>query len=382
MKILHTVQRYYPDSGGSEEVVRKLSECLAEWGHDVTVATSHTSERKELLLNGVTIKEFDLAGNSVDGIRGDSSEFVNFIRTGEFDIIMNYAAQIWSTDIVFPELRSLRAKKVLVPCGYSQLRNPRFGGYFSSLPDILRQYDSLVYLSPNYIDTKFGEDHGLTNGIVIPNAADEQEFLNAQKNEFRKVRGIGNRTLIINVSNHSNLKGHEFFWNCIGTFDQGKIASALIGNSYFTGPKKWLKECYTECKITAWKRNGILLENLPRRDVINAYTDADIFLFGSQVECSPLVMFESFASKTLFVTTDCGNVSDYSDIVCIVRNEKEAVDVIHDFIGNRAKYQARIEKGYSLFLEKLNWRAIAKQYEELYASLLHGSHLERRIESK
>lgn len=373
MKILHTVQRYYPDSGGSEEVVRKLSEFLVDWGHDVTVATSHSSERKNLLLNGVKIKEFNLAGNSVDGIRGDSSEFVKFIRTNDFDIIMNYAAQIWSTDLFFPELQAIRAKKIMVPCGYSQLRNPKFAGYFSSLPSILRQYDSLVYLSPNYIDTKFGNDHGLTNGVVIPNAADEQEFLNAPKNEFRKEQGIGNRTLIINVSNHSSLKGHEFFWNCIGTFDREKVSPVLIGNSYFGGAKKWLKECYTECKIRAWKKNGLFLENLPRRDVINAYTDADVFLFGSQVECSPLVMFESFASKTLFVTTDCGNVSDYSDVVCIVRNENEAVDVINDFIENPVKYQSRIEKGYLLFLEKLNWRAIAKQYEELYASLLHST---------
>ncbi|MBI5471065.1 MAG: alpha-L-glycero-D-manno-heptose alpha-1,3-glucosyltransferase, partial [Ignavibacteriae bacterium] len=52
MKILHTVQRYAPDTGGSEEVVKQLSEYLVSFGHEVTVATGKSARRNFSVLNG------------------------------------------------------------------------------------------------------------------------------------------------------------------------------------------------------------------------------------------------------------------------------------------------------------------------------------------
>lgn len=372
MKILHTVQRYYPDPGGSEEVVKQISEYLASQGHDVTVLTGKSAQRNFSLYNGVRVVDFDIKGNSVVGIHGDVDGFRKFIKSENFDIIMNYAAQIWSTDLFFEILPELKAKKVLVPCGYSALNNPDFSGYFSQLPSFLRQYDALVYLSPNYIDTKFGEQNNLTNGIIIPNAADQNEFNNILSGGFKKKFSLSNKHLIINVSNHSLLKGHRFFWNCIQQLKDEDINGVLIGNPYFSGVKKWVKECYLECKVRGTGAKRQVFENLPREDVVNAYIDADIFIFGSRVECSPLVMFESFASKTLFVTTNCGNVTDYNDIICLVENESEAVSVVKGYLLNKEPFQERLEKGFNLFKTTLNWKAISKQYEQLYLKLLEN----------
>jgi L-malate glycosyltransferase len=113
-----------------------------------------------------------------------------------------------------------------------------------------------------------------------------------------------------------------------------------------------------------------VLQDLPRTEVVEAFTDADIFLFGSRVECSPLVMFEAFASKTLFVTTDCGNVRDYGDIVCIVESADEATAIIREYTERPGRFAERIERGYAAFRERLNWESIARHYEELYISLL------------
>lgn len=370
MKILHTVQRYYPDSGGSEEVVKQLSEHLVARGHNVTVLTGKTPLRNFSFYNGVRIVDFDIRGNKVNGIHGDINGFLKFIRSENFDVIMNYAAQIWSTDLFFKLLSELKAKKILVPCGYSALSNPKYSEYFSKLPSILHQYDAVVYLSPNYIDTKFAEQNNLTNGIVIPNAADENEFDNFSFGTFKEKYNLLHKNLIINVSNHSLLKGHRFFWNCIKQLKNEEVDGILIGNPYFSGVKKWLKECYLECKIQEFRFNQHILEDLPRKDVVSAYIDADIFIFGSQVECSPLVMFESFASKTLFVSTNCGNVADYRDIVCLVENEAEAVSVAKNYIKDKSSFQERLDRGYQLFQRSLNWTAVSKQYEQLYIKLL------------
>ena len=146
--------------------------------------------------------------------------------------------------------------------------------------------------------------------------------------------------------------------------------SVLIGNSYFMGWRKWVSQCYLQCRLEATRTKSLMLEGLTREDVVRAYVDADVFLFGSKVECSPLVMFESFASKTLFVTTDCGNVRDYSDVACVINSEAAAVDVVKDFRSHPQRYADRIEKGYKLFQECLNWTSIARTYESLYLKIL------------
>src|SRR5207245_8229890 len=101
MKILHTVEFYHPSVGGSQYVVRQLSERMAALGHDVTVATTKLPERTKKLINGVRIVEFDIAGNDVVGFKGNTDEYRNFLLKGDFDVVMNYAAQQWSSDLCY-----------------------------------------------------------------------------------------------------------------------------------------------------------------------------------------------------------------------------------------------------------------------------------------
>ncbi|MBI5473769.1 MAG: glycosyltransferase family 4 protein, partial [Ignavibacteriae bacterium] len=318
------------------------------------------------------------SGNCVEGIRGDATEFREYVRASDVDVMMNYAAQIWSTDLLFDLLPSLRMKKVLVPCGYSRLHDPLFAEYFRRMPEVLAAYNKAIYLSPDYIDTAFGEQHGLQNGIVIPNGADLREFGAERRGRFRKRFGLGDRPIILNVSNHSTLKGHDFFWRCIRQLKDLNVAPVLIGSAYVPAPKKWLTQCYAQCRFESWRNGALHLEDWPRDGVADAYLDADLFLFGSRVECSPLVMFEAFASKTLFITTDCGNVKDYSNVVCVVNDEDEAIDVVRDYCGNKPAYAERIQRGYDLFLKSLNWEAIAHQYETLYAELIQTPEIAKK----
>jgi hypothetical protein len=72
MKILHTVEFYHPSIGGTQEVVKQISERLVKSGHDVTIATTRLPERNARDLNGVRIEEFDVSGNAVRGLSGET----------------------------------------------------------------------------------------------------------------------------------------------------------------------------------------------------------------------------------------------------------------------------------------------------------------------
>ena len=94
--------------GGAQEVVKQISERLAAHGHNVTVATALLEEPEVFPRSMVfNIEEFDISGNSVFGIRGKSERYQRFLIEGKFDIMMNYAAQQWATDLVTPVLNDL-----------------------------------------------------------------------------------------------------------------------------------------------------------------------------------------------------------------------------------------------------------------------------------
>ena len=88
----------------------------------------------------------------------------------------------------------------------------------------------------------------------------------------------------------------------------------VIGNRPLRAGCQWdcRRRAFTTRIGTAGrKRVGIL--DVPRIEVLAAYKAADLFVFGSQVECSPLVLFEAVASGTPFVSVDCGNAREIAE---------------------------------------------------------------------
>ncbi len=50
-----------------------------------------------------------------------------------------------------------------------------------------------------------------------------------------------------------------------------------------------------------------IITDLTREETVAAYKSANLFLFPSNIECSPIVLFECMASHLPFLTTDVGN---------------------------------------------------------------------------
>ncbi len=311
MKILHAVEFYAPSHGGAQEVVRRISEAMVVRGHDVTVATTRIPARGFDRLNGVQIKEFALSGNSVRGIVGDSWEFQRYLVDSDFDLIMTYAAQQWTTDLLLDAAGSIRACTVCAPCGYSGLRTPEYARYFEDLPSRLARLDATIYHSPTYQDIEFARAHGLTSLHVIPNGAAEDEFgqLDSEVGRsFRDRHGITG-SLILTVGTHTGLKGHRqamaaFAASPIGPATLVVAAEGRRGAGCFDSCLRWARRLN---RVMGPSDKQILVLELERPDVLAAYTAADLFLLLSLVECSPVVLFEAAASATPFLASDVGN---------------------------------------------------------------------------
>ena len=276
MKILHTVEFYPPSVGGMQEVVRQLSEGLAQRGHDVTVATGAHPDRTEAKIRGVRVVDFAISGNAVDGYTGPTDRYRQFLLDSDFDVMANFAAQQWATDLAFPLLPRVRGKKVFVPTGFSLLFHSGYRDYFANMKSWLHQYDMNVFLSNDYRDIEFARSCGVTRLTVIPNGASEEEFSKPAGSDVRAELGISrDRLLILHVGSHTGLKGHTGLFEILRRARIRKAALLIVGNEGV---------CAEDCRRRAARfrrsprrladRKQIVVRRLTRAETVAAYQQA------------------------------------------------------------------------------------------------------------
>jgi glycosyltransferase involved in cell wall biosynthesis len=414
MNILFTVESYLPARSGMQEVVMQLSERLVKRGHKLTIATSANSNRKSNVINGVNIREFNIYGNSVLGYNGEIESYTHYLLSADFDIVVNFAAQQWATDLALPLLKKIKGKKVFVPTGFSGLNNPLYESYYEKMVEWLRSYDMNIFLSDKYRDINFARNNGLGNYIIIPNGAATEEFEKLAEEDIRRQLGIKeSQFMILQVGSFTGAKGQL---ESIRIFNKAKIKNAVLvlaGNnmhqqSAFARVTNFIKFLASGVsnfrpmgiryyKIIAFLSNhlnffnrlyskSITVIELERQHVVAAFKSADLFLFPSMIECSPIVLFESMAARTPFLTADVGNASEIiqwtgagmilptsigRDGMSYV-NIPDSATLLETLWRNEQLRMEMAEKGYSGFLESFTWEKIAGKYENLFIQLYMG----------
>src|SRR5438105_11867805 len=132
MNILHTAHSYPPDATGVAHVLKAVSTRLAARGHNVTVFTERrpntpVAEDRD----GVHIHRFNIAGNLVDGVRGDAASYLGAVQAGQWDVIVMHCFQSWSTDVLLQHVQSLGTPCVVVAHGLSYYPSVKFADYYA-----------------------------------------------------------------------------------------------------------------------------------------------------------------------------------------------------------------------------------------------------------
>jgi glycosyltransferase involved in cell wall biosynthesis len=409
LKILHVTEYYPPSVGGVPETVRQISERLVKVGHSVTVATSWIPSRPHVQ-RGVEIKSFHISGNLVEGFRGRVEDYRDFLLYSDYDVVCFFAAQQWGTDLALPVLDRIRAKKIFASAGFSRKDDPRYRKYYEKLALLLGRFDALVFLSEDLPDFKFAQDYGCKSLFVIPNGASEEEFTERKGAEIRNSLGISTEDLLIlSVGSHTSLKGHR---ECFEIFSRAKIAKStllIIGNHTRSNRVFWIAktlkllwergrvDCPGLCCLaesiynhrTSFRKMGkkVLVRDLDRQSTVSAFMEADVFLFPSNVECSPLTLFECLASGTPFLSTDVGNAAEIARTTGggriipsrqlldgrVVPDMEVAVSMLETLARDPAGREKMAMKGHSAWAEKFTWAKVASRYNALYESLVGGN---------
>jgi len=386
LNILHLVQEYAPAIGGMSEVVKQLSERLVSMGHSVTVATGINTERKSDIINGVKIISFSITGNYVMGYKGNTKEYEDFLLNSKFDVVTLFAAQQWATDIALPILTKIQGKKVFVPTGFSYFYNPIYSSYYEKMKVWMKQFDANVFLSNDYRDINFAKENSITKNYLIPNGAAEEEFDKPIEIDIRKKLNIPeNSFLILHVGSFTGAKGQP---EAVKIFLKANIPNAVLllaghKNNLF---RKLFTSHYRFILLNLkkiFKRKKIIITELNRQETIDAYKTADLFLFPSNIECSPIVLFECMAAKIPFASSDVGNakeIAQWGGNGFILPTEKDEIEwgkikidesakMLEEIVSDKETLNQMAKNGYKAWKNSYTWQKIAQQYEKLYLSL-------------
>lgn len=387
LRILHAVELYDPSVGGAQVVVGQVSRRLAARGHDVTVATTQLAERASAEIDGVHVAGFPISGNAIRGMKGPVGDYQRFVVEGAFDVVMGYAAQQWAVDALLPVLDEIPYARALAPCGFSGLHDRRAARYFAELPDALAKFERLIFHSDTYQDRAFARRAGLANATVIPNAADEYEFGDLEAGRaagraFRERHGIpAGVPMLLTVGGHTGDKGHALAIEAFRRTRAEEAVLVLIGNTPLG--RGCEADCRRRARLTTLRTRGrkrVLLLDPSRADTVAAYHAADLFLFASRVECSPLVLFESMAAATPFVSLAAGNAAEIAGWSAggrIARTRRlrngrvtgRVKDLVHEVDGLLADAELRRAMGAAgrgAWAREFTWEAVTDRYEAVY----------------
>lgn len=365
MRFLLACEFYHPSVGGVQVVMRQIAERLVASGHEVVVATSALPDRDFDSLNGVRIEEFTVSGNLVNGMVGEIERYRDFVRNFRGDGLLVKAAQQWTCDALWSILDEITMRKVFIPCGFSGLYWPAYAGYFEGLKTDLKKWDHLIFYAENYRDVNFAREIGVTDYSIVPNGASEVEFEPAVPvPDIRAKLGIPEDAFVfLTVGSLTGVKGHREILEAFARLETDGRPTVLVlnGNAppapapvqstasdgspvhepFAKKLKRWRRAVKASFRSArrhvAWKLGlraspyapppvdplahwagvarsqpgkRVSIIDLERPDLVSLFRSADLFVFASNIEYSPLVLYEAAAAGLPFVTVPVGNAPE------------------------------------------------------------------------
>lgn len=400
MKILLACEHFYPLGGGVAKMMNEIGKYLVLFGHEVSIATSYSKQRTNLIRDGIKILQFDVRGNSVNGLIGDVDKYQDFLKISDFEVIIVMAAQQWALDAMLPILDQIKAKKVHIPCGYSSFYLREYQDYYEEMKNHILKFDALIYNASSYRDINFARDAGAKNINIIPPGASEEEFLTRPKLDIRNQLNIPTDNLILlSVGAPAFHKGHGDVLRAYLKATIDKKSVLVLNGDYDKKPWRGARDIAKEIILTLLgkspraikflaKKNRdpmkrILFTNLKRDELISLFFESDAFIFASHIEYSPLVIYECMAAGLPFLSTPVGNVEEivgwtnagkicydakFEDGRTYVKSDSFAIE-IENFIKDQSQLKLYSKNGKEAFMNRFNWRSFSSEINKLIQAI-------------
>jgi glycosyltransferase involved in cell wall biosynthesis len=327
---------------------------------------------RNAIIDGVRVVSFDVRGNLASGMSGEVERYRHFVRSGGWDLVVNHGILEWPTDAILENVTEYPWPSVVVTHGLLTVERPMFRSYFKKLSEILRHYAGWICVSGRSEEMGFAQKFGLASPHVITNGVNLGAWARPPVG-VRSRWGIAEAKWIVNVSNHygNHHKNHRMFFEIARQLRDTGARFTLIGNSHRAA--KWNAGslgirggCFYECKTRAMlSRDVELKSNVPREDVVSAIQEADLLVSTSRWEANSVVLIESMAAGTPWVSTDVGSAREQTGGI-VATSSTEFGGAIRNLLRDANLRKTMGEAGRLRAQQKHAWDTIAEQYERVY----------------
>jgi glycosyltransferase involved in cell wall biosynthesis len=301
--IAQVCPRYHPYQGGIETVVREISERLARDGYQVEVLTTDPSDSlpKTELINGVTVRRFWSVAPS------DAYYFSPALRrylrknSSPYDVIHAHGYHAFPALIAY-QART-RGRFVFSPhyheSGHTLLRSMLHVPYSRIARRMVSGADQIVCVS-NYerrlLERNFSvDDSKLT---VIPNGVNLEEFNPKRTSDSHKT--------VLYVGRLEKYKGLEYLLQALPRLDR-QVRLEVVGQGPYIQPLVQLaKRLRVEDRVEFF---GVL----SRPQLLERYSEADVFVSLSTHEAFGITVAEALASGTPCIVARASGLQEFID---------------------------------------------------------------------
>lgn len=354
--------------GGSEKVVQQIVRSM-KWKHNIDchILTKFTYQQKTIH-DGVVIER----------CAQTSEDFLEQVRSIDADYLLTYSDCFshWST--LLREAEKIRCKQSIALVGMNDMiHDQNMKSMFFNKNHLFR----VITHSDNYQDYRYCSEKKIPVH-VIPNGIDLDEFKD-QNFSFREKYEITTPKMTLCVSNFFPGKGQDHLLHVLNKVaEKNKDFTAVFISSKvsFFVANNLMQRFEIMLKRFA-KFKYVFLRDIPRRDTIQAFREADVFTFPSQQEVAPLVVLEAMATRTPWVSLSVGNVPTLHGGIVIpavkkIRDQyqydeemyQQFANGVQQILSNSNLAKTLADEGYKQIESELNWDLIQEQYRKVITS--------------
>lgn len=378
-KLLICVDSFWPYQDGVSIVTQYLAKGIQKLGNEVMVYTNKrgTDLPDSEIHEGIVIKRHSVITRwpvSLTGTDCNSNpqSYLQAILDFEPDILLIESYGNWQLDWLFDKLESINCKKILhfhsiYPNDekYHIIRYLLSRRFYNAKVDYLAKkywkkawtqiklFDIVLHLYKGSSSWNLCLKHDVNQNAVLENAVDDAFF----SEEMYHKNTSKDEMVFLSVANYNDNKNQKMIIEAYKKANlAGRTKLICIGNrkTEYLEMLQGLAE-----DVNQDGKEVILHVGLERRQVLDEFRGADVFVLSSKSEGSPVVLREAAATAMGIISTNVGDAKliDGAEIVYSVNDMADAMVKMQDTVyrkdmGERARKWAikRCDRN-----EKVEW---------------------------